>query len=206
MESPTQILAIALLFALNPAAALCQSRPALPRIDLAASVGFFTDDRNGPTNCCGWADSVFKGLSGGFYWTDHIKTEIELSAPAATRSVGPSHVRLADGSYVPSFEDHTRRDLIVSAGQLYQFGRNAMLHPFAGAGLDVDRERDEFSRSVPPGRGERDDVTTTRVRSFVTAGFKEYFSERAFFRGELKIGFDSRVQQIVGKAGVGVDF
>jgi len=30
---------------------------------------------------------------------------------------------------------------MFSASQAYQFGRNAYIHPFAFAGVDVDRER-----------------------------------------------------------------
>lgn len=38
------------------------------------------------------------------------------------------------------------------------------------------------------------------------AGFKAYFTERAFFRTDLKLSARDGVEQLVWKVGVGIDF
>src|SRR6185295_13480977 len=92
---------------------------------------------------------------------------------------------------------------------LYQFGRNAMFHPFAGIGVDIDRERDDITRITQTGRLSTQIQVTEHelhTRPFVTTGFKAYFSERAFFRTEVKVAFSDRVEQVTWKSGLGVDF
>jgi hypothetical protein len=209
MEASMRILAVLTLFMFNPALALCQRLDPPPRIDLTGSVGLFTNHRTDSPNCCGGSGSGLVGLGGGFYWTDHLKTEIELSAPGTTRAGGDSQLKLSDGGFAPAFDQHTFHDLVTSADVVYQGGRNVMFHPFGGAGIDVDRERDELHRVFSSGgrtQNEYSDTTSTLVRPFITAGFKEYLSERTFFRGEIKIAFDGRAQQVIWKAGVGADF
>ena len=49
------------------------------------------------------------------------------------------------------------------------------------------------------------DTIAVRTRPFVTTGFKAYISDRAFFRGDVKLDFGSRVEQVVWRAGFGVD-
>jgi outer membrane protein W len=190
------------------AAAQTASSP-LSRGDLTVSLGTFSANhvvvRDG---CCdtGWSSSLFKGVAAGFYWTDHLKTEIEAASPGLTEAYG---YRTTGYGY----EHHSYRTSLVTAGQLYQFGRNAFFHPFLGAGVAVIRERDTNERSTQTGGGRLDtEVTETsqvRARPFATTGFKAYFSERAFFRGEVKVAFASRsgdLDEMVWRAGFGVDF
>src|SRR5438309_1179472 len=44
-----------------------------------------------------------------------------------------------------------------------------------------------------------------RARGFTGAGFKAYVSERAFFKGEMKLDIGQSLNQVTWKAGVGVD-
>ena len=72
---------------LLPAAARGQTpAAALPRVDVAAATGWFAADRSiqGDGCCSSWSSSLFRGVSGGFYWTEHLKTEVELAAPGPT--------------------------------------------------------------------------------------------------------------------------
>jgi hypothetical protein len=79
-----------------------------------------------------------------------------------------------------------------------------------GTGIQATRERDEIERTTQTSRGRVStdlvDTIAVRTRPFVTTGFKAYVSDRAFFRGDVKLDVGSRVEQVVWRAGVGVDF
>ena len=205
-----RILSIALvLLALSPAAALCQGPPTpRPRRDISASIGGFMADHpvSRYRTWSTWSGGLFKGVAGGYYWTDHLKTEVEVAASGET----DAYADYTYPAYAYSYDHHYYRDVLVSAAQVYQFGRNAFFHPFVSAGLDIDRERDETERTVfgYPGNRvttERTD-TAVRARPFEAAGFKAYFSERVFFRMDTKAGFRNRLDQVTWKIGFGVDF
>src|SRR5262245_41683298 len=193
----------------NPPAAHAQSVAGpLFRGDAAASIGWFGADRSDPDTCCsGWSSSFFKGAGGGYYWTDHLKTELDISWPGTTRAFTyPTSRPTASQSL--TYDEHSYTTLKVSASQLYQFGQNAVVHPFVGIGVDVDRDRDEVKRTIQLGRAVSEIHLTeheTQVRPFVTTGIKAYFSERTFFRTDLRVGFSGRVDQIVWRSGIGVD-
>jgi hypothetical protein len=207
MKLPAIIL---IMLIANPPATQAQSvAPALFRADTAASIGWFAADRTEPDACCsGWSSSFFKGVAGGYYWTDHLKTELDISWPGTTRAFTYiSRPATADSPFI--YDDHTYTTLKVSASQLYQFGQNAVVHPFVGIGLDVDHDRDEITRSTALGRTFSEVHLTeheTHVRPFLTTGIKAYFTERTFFRTDVRVGFSDQLDQIVWRSGIGVDF
>jgi hypothetical protein len=207
MKLPAIILIILIA---NPPATQAQSvAPALFRADTAASIGWFAADRTEPDACCGgWSSSFFKGVGGGYYWTDHLKTELDISWPGTTRAFTySSRPNTAESPFI--YDDHTYTTLKVSASQLYQFGQNAVVHPFVGIGLDVDHDRDEITRTTQLGRAFSEIHLTeheTHVRPFLTTGIKAYFSERTFFRTDVRVGFSDQLDQIVWRSGIGVDF
>jgi hypothetical protein len=218
MEASMRTLAIAVFVTvLNPTAAWCQtqgSRLPWSHGDVTASAGFYGVNhfipRNDFTSDRDWEASLFKGLGAGFYWSEHLKTEIEAGWPGPTEGYGYFSSRAADGSSVFTSEEHTFHAFTASVGQLYQFGRNSFVHPFVGAGVSVTRERDEIERTTQTSRGplhtDVGDTTSVRARPFVTTGLKAYVSDRAFFRGDVKIDFRNRVEQMVWRVGFGVDF
>src|SRR5437867_1389608 len=150
MRSPAIILAI---LALRPIAAHAQTAEPSPfRLDTATSIGWFTASHHESGNCCAdWSSSLFKGVGGGYYWTDHLKSEMEIAWPGTTRAFSYSDGRSINGPISYTYQEHAYRGVKISASQLYQFGQNAMFHPFAGAGLDVDREQDAITRSTQAG-------------------------------------------------------
>jgi hypothetical protein len=201
---------LVVLIAAPPGAHAQSVAPPLFRGDAGASIGWFAADRAEPGTCCGggWSSSFFKGMGGGYYWTDHLKSELDISWPGTTRAFTypASRPGTADSPFI--YDEHTYTTLKVSASQLYQFGQNSVVHPFVGVGVDVDHERDEITRTTQLGRSVSQTTLTeheTHVRPFVTTGIKAYFSERTFFRTDLRVGFSDQIDQIVWRSGVGVD-
>ena len=184
--------------------------PPITRVDVAAATGWFAADRSVGDGCCSsWSSSLFKGVSAGYYWTDHLKTEAELAAPGPTEGYTGFSERLASGSYRYTSEEHTITAARLSLSQAYQFGHNAIFHPFVRGGVDIDREHDDIDRHISTNTSQAEEhsaTTGTRVRPFTGIGFKAYFTERAFFKGEAKFNFGrSQLNQMAWTAGVGVD-
>jgi outer membrane protein W len=153
-------------------------------------------------------------VSAGWYWTDHLKTEIDASATSR------GQIFVADTTFVNGqpagrygFLRHHTQSLGLT--QQYQFLRNAWFHPFLGVGLDFVRETEEehfeaiqlFDRSNGVIEPPHDETSRrTFVRAAASIGFKGYLSRRAYFRSDLRIGVRSQIEDVVMRFGVGVDF
>jgi hypothetical protein len=183
--------------------------PPVARTDVAVSTGWFSADAGARGSCCGtWSAGLFKGVSAGYYWTDHLKTEAGLADPGHTDFYTYGSERLANGSFQYLSEQHHVDATKFSVAQIYQFGHNSTFHPFVTAGIDLDRERDAIDGFVP-GASEvvpnhRTEIAL-RTRVFAGTGFKAYFSERAFFKGEVRFAGGRRADQMTWTAGVGID-
>jgi opacity protein-like surface antigen len=210
-------LTLLVLSAAMPAAAqpLAQASEPVTGFDLTASIGLFSADRSErPGDCCSsssWSGSLFRGIAAGYYWTDHLKTEVEFGVPGPTEGYSYSSQQLANRTFLTFADERTYTGTKLSIAQAYQFGRNAPFHPYAFAGIDLDRERVDlerrtFSSGFPAERVDRTSSTALRTRGFTGGGFKAYVSERAFFKGEMKIDVGDRISQAVWQAGVGIDF
>jgi Outer membrane protein beta-barrel domain len=207
MQCTTAVLLSTLL---APAAARAQS-PVEPvvRADVAVSTGWLAVDRSIEGSCCSsWSSGLHKGVSAGYYWTDHLKTEAGVADPGTTEAYGSFSERLANGSFRYTSEHYRYEGTTFSIAQIYQYGRNATFHPFVIGGVDVERERDTIDRYVSTSAigSETERVETSmRTRAFAGAGFKAYFSERAFFQGEARFAGIRSPLQMTWTAGVGVD-
>jgi hypothetical protein len=191
----------------------------LPRNDTTVSIAWFGAEYPQLERYNRWRGSLFAGLAGGHYWTDHMKTEVEAAWLSHVNAESHENLVL---SGTPTYAESRYRiqNIKLSIGQSYQFGRNAWVHPFVGAGVDIDRvhlsedrpaqfrpsySADRTSRAVHvPARHESE--TTVRAHPFVKTGLKMYASERGFFTTELKLGLRSGVDQVLWKVGIGVDF
>jgi hypothetical protein len=236
MEKPMRsLLPFLLVVALHPDTALGlppeesprgQTSP-LARFDVTASIGSFGAKRPEASDYDDWTRSLFAGIGGGYYWTDHLKTEVEVSSGgrAETYKTEPAGVPESPQSII--FLEHTYESVILSVGQSYQFGRNAHFHPFVTAGVDVERLRHEIerpaqsvsiysrsplnpqvvqnNRQVPIPALTRTETAVT-VSPYAAAGFKAYFTERGFFRTDLKVSVGSGIDRVIWRAGFGVDF
>jgi hypothetical protein len=196
---------------LSPGMAAAQAaRPPVSRLDLTVSTGWFAADRS-VSSCCdsGWSAGLFKGVAAGYYWTDHLKSEVGIAAPGSTEGYSFSSTRLPNGLVNYTSEEHRIDGTKVSIAQTYQFGRNSTFHPFIVGGADIDREHDTIERFTSSSSSSHTTdtrvETSIRARAFAGAGFKAYFSERAFFRGEARFAGGQRADQMTWTAGVGVD-
>jgi hypothetical protein len=207
-----------------PGVVYCQTAP-VARADFTASTGWFRSNQRDlgerPGFYEGWPHTAFGALAGGFYWTDHVKSEVEVARTGEAEMYGFELLGLPGAPGLGASVVRRFTTTKVSAAQLYQFGRNARFHPFVGAGIDVDREREAYQRQAQTqlvhGPGGRVEVTvpvpalftttvSSHVRGFGTGGFKAYFSERGFFRTDLKIQVGERIEQVMWRVGLGVDF
>ena len=209
-----------LLCALAPAGAFAQAAlPAvLPENDVVVAIGWSGSDFQS-RSYDRWHGGLLGAGGFGHYWTDHLKTEIE----AAWNNPGTDEI-YEDlehmGALTYALSDHRARDIRVGVAQIYQFGRNAWVHPFVGAGVDLVRrdtriDRREQTRNVylPPNRTVPIVIGPSHERRIdvfgqatLKAGLKMYATERAFFQTEFKIGIREDVDHVVWKAGFGVDF
>lgn len=215
------VLACVLTLTLTPA--LVHAQPAsqrLPRNDAALSLGWFGAEHLQLDRYDRWHGTLFAGLAGGHYWTDHLKTEVEAAWLSRVNFESYENV-FVNGTPTYAESSYRIQHVKLSIGQSYQFGRNAWVHPFVGAGVDVDRvhivedrpaqfrsiyvSADRTSRTIQiPARSESE--TTVRAHPFVKTGLKMYASERGFFTTELRLGLRSGLDQVLWKIGAGVDF
>jgi len=201
------------------ATARAQARVALPANDAVVSIGWFAADYQQLQEYDRWHQSFFSGVGGGHYWTAHLKTEVEGAWLSRVSSTSYEQTPLPAGPAIvrTTYRFQTAK---VSLGQVYQLGENQWVHPYVGAGADVDIRRtveerpEQNATPLSTGRSSATVVISrsiesdeeVRVRPFVKAGFKMYVAERTFFTTEWKAGFGTGVQNVVWKTGFGFDF
>jgi hypothetical protein len=204
------------LLLIAPSAGAAQPQSPVARADFAVTTGAFAKRQPEVPDYDRFANSILGDLSGGFYWTDHVKTEISVAWTSEASRYG-REVLPGPGNRTLYFENKYR-NVVASAAQSYQFGRNAFFHPFLTVGIDVDRERHTRDRpaqtmfsSGPPAQtiiipASINTETRTEPRPFAGAGFKGYLSRKGFFRTDLKFGFAGGVDQVTWRVGFGADF
>lgn len=196
-----------------------QTAPPLVRGDLAGTVGWLSAKTaiGSPGDPTDWHSSLFGAASGGWYWTDNLKTEIDFGAGTRATAYHYRPVTIEGRpTYLASETTFARRTIGIS--QQYQFFRNAWFHPHvaAGANLTWERSTEHFQAVVAldgPSRQrvlvpERTDGPHTgiTVRPFVAAGFKAYMTRRSFFRTDLRVAFHAGADEALLRFGFGVDF
>ena len=197
-----------------------EAQVTLPSNDAVVSIGW-AGSENRLSDYDRWRASPFLGISGGHYWTDYLKTEVEAGWHSATNS-GTYQELVIDGLRTSARSMYRIRDASLAIGQSYQFGRNDWVHPYVGAGADVIRRNIALDRpaqpgyayNTPPSRPPAEVVipelriseTNVLVRPFIKTGAKMYASERMFFLTELKLGFAPDLDHVLWKLGMGFDF
>lgn len=213
--TPATIVASTLLLS-TPAAA--QAPAPLARADLLGTIGWLNLQASEGHPYDDWTSVVFLGAGGGWYWTDHLKTEIDGGRSGTSRRYAP---RVVDAGgrpeYGASIYEVSSRRLAVS--QQYQFFRNVWFHPHLGLGLDLTWEktkrRDEPVYTYDPVTRQSRIVEQIRTfptrtdllsRPFAEVGFKAYTTRRSFFRGDVRVLFRDGVEDVLFRCGFGADF
>ena len=213
------IAAILLIAAPDPARAQGTPSPRLMRGDISGTVGWVNVNRGEFETYNNWRSQGAFGLALGWYWTNHVKTEIDGSATTETTvySSGPVNVSLGQPLFASSRSTFSSERLGIT--HRYQFGDNEWVHPFVGAGLDLVREeisrRDEplfaydpitrQSRLVREGVRHPDRSKVT-ARAVLSAGLKAYASRQAFVLADVRVGIRRRAEAVQWRIGAGVDF
>ncbi len=203
----------------QPAAAQ-NARPAphLPRADASASLGWLHAEvsavSHGRDNWAG-RRATLAGQA-GFYWTEHLKTEVVAERSTHQDVWESSSVFLPDGRTAWRNSRNNIQDTRFSMGQFYQFGHNAWAHVSIGGGVSITTR--DISSEVSPlmvydrtGQqtlepGDSRVGTDTRTNAFAAAALKAYVAPRVFVRSEVQADFRGSLDAIVARVGLGVDF
>ena len=203
----------------RPVIALSPPDPA--RWDVATHVGWVGGNKSEiAPDWNDWYDTASIDVSGGYYWTRHLKLELDVSTTAAADMFVDERVLLPGDSF-PYFRqrEHTFRTTSATAGIAYQFFENSWFHPFVGVGVAVVHEsehtgvaqplvffRDPQTRVVLP-QPDPFDRESTHAHPFAMLGFKAYVSEHAFIRTDLRVSASTRqAERAALRVGVGFDF
>ena len=212
-------LAIAFALALLPAATEAQTSARVVRGDVSGLIGWLGVEEDSVEGYIGddWHTSLFGTIGAGWHWTDHLKTEVDFGAGTQSTFYRARQVSFPGFTgYRSTQSSASQKTLGIS--QQYQFFRNAWFHPHVALGAQVTwaeiTDRLDplviYSPQAPPrtveqGRTEepRTDVT---VRPFVSGGFKAYFTQRGFFRTDLRFAFRDGIDEVQLRIGFGADF
>lgn len=161
----------------------------------------------------GWFKVVSGTGSVGYYWTPHLKAELDVSASGEGESYSIEQIAIpGSNSSLYLQREHRVRLTTLSAGLHRQFFENTWFHPFIGGGIELLREREVIETPIPRAPVPVQAPETERrlrydVRPFVLAGFKAYVSERTFIRADFRTAWNT--DGLAGRAwrtGVGLDF
>jgi opacity protein-like surface antigen len=189
----------------------------LPANDVGITLGWAGGEHN-TQDQQRWHGSLLVGVSGGHYWTDHLKTEVEASWNSAhNKDVYQTLER--QGGFTYALSDYRAHDVRIGLVQIFQFGRNQWVHPYVGVGAGVVRRRTTLererqsrfiylqNRTIPveiPAAIEHD--TTVFGEAVIKTGVKMYVTERTFFNTDLRFGIRPDIDHVVWKFGLGLDF
>ena len=211
-------LAAAVLVVSSASPAPAQDGNRLARGDISATAGRLIVNIAEFDSYDDWRGQGVFTAGVGWYWTDHLKTEVEIGASTNARTYGAVPIAIGGQQYIAPTEirfSSTRIALL----QRYQFGRNEWFHPSLGAGLDlvsrshrlrqdpihvydpVTRQSRQL-RSAVPGNRQRD----TEVRALAVGGFKAYLTPRSFVLADMRVTFAGRPDDVLLRVGLGVDF
>src|SRR5262245_29279383 len=138
----TSCLTASIAAAQEPAPALILGPASPSRWDATAHVVWLGERRPDPS--IQW-DQWFNVASGGgivgYYWTSHLKTELDISTSTEGERYTFETIPVP-GQTIPLFlqRDHETRFTTASAGVIGQFFEDAWFHPVVGAGIELLRE------------------------------------------------------------------
>src|SRR5687767_4637582 len=117
-----RVLLAVLMCGLTISWAAAQQAVSLPCNDAIISIGWAGADHD-IHDQRRWHGNLLLGLSGGHYWNDHLKTEVEASWNSPGKHQVYENIE-RQGGYTYALSDYRAYDVRVGIAQLYQFGRN----------------------------------------------------------------------------------
>jgi opacity protein-like surface antigen len=156
---------------------------------------------------------LFGGAGAGWYWTDHLKTEVDVGAGTEGQQT-QFETSFVNGRTTTSWSRVSLRRESMAVAQHYQFFRNQMFHPYVGAGVDIARQTtteryesvfDVANSSFTQPRTEPPQHRIT-VRPLAELGFKAYANRRTFFTAGVRLMFKDPIDEVLLRCGFGVDF
>jgi outer membrane protein with beta-barrel domain len=214
-SSSTCLAALALLLWLAPAAAAQDLSYRFPRVDLSAMTGWLghhpSDDGLDRDD---WNNRWYGGTQIGLYWTEHLKTELNvgLTNEGESWAVYPVLISPRPGSAQFTNENRRQRDVTLSVGQSWQFLRNQWVHPFVAAGVDASHARVVRElHTFEPANGGLPQIARLEDERWHAgvhgaAGVKVYFTTRSFVRFDGSVAFGQDGQHVLWRVGLGRDF
>jgi hypothetical protein len=207
---------IAFLLSLVPAASAQDTSPyqALPRLDVTGVTGWLSHHvPDEGLDSDSWNNRWYGGAQFGHYWTEHLKTEMEigLTNEGESWAVYPAYVSPRPGEVRFINEARRSQDVTVSLGQRWQFFSNQWVHPFVGGGIDANharirREFHSFAPGVGPPQITRLADGGWHAAIHGVAGVKVYFTARSFVRFDGRVASGQDGQHVVFRVGLGRDF
>jgi opacity protein-like surface antigen len=211
----TSVIFVALLAVAKAAAA--QTTAPQPRFEMAVTAGVIeASPGERPAYYDNWyAQGRYAG-SIGYYFTKHVKAEFEhaWSGEASRYLIDYAPINGSPYPYqVEEFFQLQQSTLRV----VWQFGDNAWVHPYLGAGAVVDTEHQRShvpvtfqigprGERVPVIKSDSDDRTKIRAGVSLSGGAKIYVSPRAFINTAAIVTFSKPARSVNLIAGFGVDF
>ena len=190
------------------------SKVNLPRHDAWGALGWFHAETDAPVTNQWYHRSLWAGAEAGWYWTEHLKTEVGGAATTeGTAFFSGERQLIVNGQTYYEWGNVRERTRRATLRQLYQFEHNAMVHPFLGIGLDVVRieQRHMGYRRAASAYGAP--VTLPEIESRRTVleaalvgGVKAYFNRTVFFRTDFTAGRRAGTVSLAARLGVGADF
>lgn len=188
--------------------------PPLMRGDLSGAAGWLLVHTPEQEPYDDWHGQGYFNLGLGWYWTNHLKTDIEAGASAETTTYATVPL-VVDGYPLFATVRTTFSTRRLALGGRYQFGRNAWFHPSLGAGVELLAVRassmdepvwapDPIARGRRPAA--RRESRDTTAHAFVSAGFKTYLSTKAFVLVDARYAFRTGPRDVLLRFGVGADF
>ncbi|HVQ12622.1 MAG TPA: hypothetical protein VMS40_03485 [Vicinamibacterales bacterium] len=199
-----------------PAVTLLPANPS--RWDVAAHVTWLGERRADQAfRWDRWINVASGGGTIGYYWTSHLKMELDVSGSTEDEIYSVEPIALpGTNTLFPLQRDHEFRVTTAAVGVVGQFFDNIWFHPFVSAGLEIVREREHVEttvqgfppRSFPPAIDtEPETIVRFAARPYIATGFKVYVSERAFIRSDMRTSWSSDGLAALGwHNGIGFDF
>lgn len=215
------------VIALTATAAEAQTPSAVsndkPRWDINVNIGGFGADpgeRDYPDN--DWYSEGRYAASIGYYWTEHLKTEIEFAHSGEGSRFIQDYARVPGTAFVhPISIEAFHRLQQTSARVVWQFGENRWVHPYVNAGYVFDAERRRYHSPIQyyyPGDPRtrppilvRPQLNADRGYAYrsgvsIGAGTKFYVAPKAYINTGLQWTYARPGKTLTALGGFGVEF